>query len=575
MDLGLSGLASGFDWRSLVDQLVEVERAPQTQLRNEQLNLEQRNNAYSNVKSALASLQTRIQTLNEASLYESRAATVSDSSVASASAASGAVQGTFNFSIQTLATTARLDGGADIGTSLFSQNITASSPDPDTTPTLASANFAQAVTAGTFTINGKTVAVETTDTLKQVFGKIKDASGVDASYDSTTDRITLSSASPIILGSPADTSNFLQAARLNFNNSGSVTSSSALGAVRQSAALDSAGFSTALSDGGAGQGEFKINGVSISFSATADSLQDVMARINNSNAGVIATYDSVNDRLQLTNKATGDSGIALEDVTGNFLESTGLTNGALERGQNLTYTINNGGVLSSASNTITAASSGLEGLSVTALKQGSVAVQVTTDAEKIESAIAGFVTEYNRSQSMLDSYTASSTDADGVVTAGILANDSEASMLARDLRGLVNGQISGLATSVVRFDQLGYSSNSTDDTVALSDSEALREAITTNLTAVKEFFANETHGWAKTFDAFLEKTAGDEGTLAKHQTTLTLQTKSMDTQIADLERIVQSNRERMIDSFVQMEKAQAQLTQQMQFLQQRLGISSS
>jgi len=36
MELGLSGLASGFEWKSVVDQLVEVERAPQRRARREQ-----------------------------------------------------------------------------------------------------------------------------------------------------------------------------------------------------------------------------------------------------------------------------------------------------------------------------------------------------------------------------------------------------------------------------------------------------------------------------------------------------------------------------------------------------------
>ena len=42
MAISLSGLASGFDWQSMVDQLVEVERASQNQLRSEQLELRER-----------------------------------------------------------------------------------------------------------------------------------------------------------------------------------------------------------------------------------------------------------------------------------------------------------------------------------------------------------------------------------------------------------------------------------------------------------------------------------------------------------------------------------------------------
>jgi flagellar hook-associated protein 2 len=125
---------------------------------------------------------------------------------------------------------------------------------------------------------------------------------------------------------------------------------------------------SSVSDGGSGAGEFKINGVSIAFNASADSVSGVLARINNSSAGVIASYDSVNDRFTLTNKTTGDMGIAFEDVTGNFLAATKLSSGSLQRGNNLLYTLDDGAELVSQSNTITEASSGLAGLSVTARK---------------------------------------------------------------------------------------------------------------------------------------------------------------------------------------------------------------
>jgi two-component system NtrC family response regulator len=42
---------------------------------------------------------------------------------------------------------------------------------------------------------------------------------------------------------------------------------------------------------------------------------------------------------------------------------------------------------------------------------------------------------------------------------------------------------------------------------------------------------------------------------------------------ADLEKLVQDHRTRMIESFIAMEKAQAQTNQQLQFLQKNLGLS--
>ena len=78
-----------------------------------------------------------------------------------------------------------------------------------------------------------------------------------------------------------------------------------------------------------------INGVNISFDASTNSINDILTAINNSAAGVTATYDSVNNRFVLTDNTTGDVGISVQDVQGNFLKATGLSTGTLQRGNNL------------------------------------------------------------------------------------------------------------------------------------------------------------------------------------------------------------------------------------------------
>src|SRR5262249_16952446 len=151
-----------------------------------------------------------------------------------------------------------------------------------------------------------------------VFDKISQATGgtVTATYNSATDKIELSSQQPIVLGSSNDTSNFLQAAKLHNNGTGAISSASAVGGVQLYGPAAGANLAAPLSDGGNGAGEFKINGVSISFNAATDSLQNILDRINDSAAGVTATYDTSSDRFVLLNKSTGDVGITLQDVTG-------------------------------------------------------------------------------------------------------------------------------------------------------------------------------------------------------------------------------------------------------------------
>lgn len=567
--LAISGLASGFDWQTLVEQLIEVERAPEKQLRSSQSVIQQKNNAYGSIKTQLGVLSNRVDLLKDASLFDSRLATVSDSTIASATAATGSLLGSYTFNISQLATSAVQQGSSNIASAL-------NDTDDVSALVLSDAGFASSVTAGTFIVNGKIITIATSDTLQSVFDQISDATGgeVTASYSSADDKISLTSSNPIILGSATDTSNFLRAAKLFNNGTGAVQSASSLGAVKIGSTLSSANLNTAISDGGSGSGVFKINGVEIAFNASTDTVSAVLKRINDSTAGVTANYDSVNDRFVLTNKTSGDIGVALEDVTGNFLTATGLTSGTLQRGSNLLYTVNGGGQLVSQSNTITSDSSGITRLSVTASKTGAVTVGVNTDTTKIKDAINDFITEYNRTQSLIDSQTASTTDAKGVVTAGILTGETDASSIASTLRRLTTSTSTDLSGLLKNLDRLGIVSNGNDNTITLSDSSKLDDALANHLSAVQDLFANESDGLAVGLSDFIEKTIGDDGTLTSHQASLTKQSNDIDTNIANMERIILSEQDRLTSSFVAMESAQARINQQLQYLSQFINSGS-
>ena len=283
-----------------------------------------------------------------------------------------------------------------------------------------------------------------------------------------------------------------------------------------------------------------------------------------------ASFDAINNRFTLTNKTTGDVGIAMQDVTGNFLAAMKLSSGTLQRGNNLLYAINGGPQLISQSNTITDASSSLTGLSVTALKEGaSTTVNVTSDTGKIKTAIAGFVSEYNNTQSLIDSATASTTDAKGKVTASVLANDSDTAGIAQQLRATVNADVTGLSGTLKRLEALGYASNGTDNSLKLADTTKLDNALANNLNDVKEIFSNSTGGLATKLSTYLDGAVGTDGSLVTRQANVTKAIGTIDTQISDQERYVLSRRDQLISSFVNMETAQAKINQQLQFLQRR------
>jgi hypothetical protein len=193
----------------------------------------------------------------------------------------------------------------------------------DSTAVIASNGFGVGISTGTITINDEIITVETTDTLATLFTKVTTAdSDLSMAYDTSADKITLasSSGSMLVLGSSNDTSNFLVAARLNNNGTSSVTSSYKLGGISQASELSSANFNSTLVGS---SGSFRVNGETVTWSSS-DSVGAILASITQSGAGVVASYDGVNDRFLLSNNTTGDIGISLEDVQGNFLQATKL-----------------------------------------------------------------------------------------------------------------------------------------------------------------------------------------------------------------------------------------------------------
>ena len=573
MELGLSGLASGFDWRTLVNQLADVERSPQKRLRAEQGTLFNRNNAFGSIKTQLSVLKNRTDNLSSNDVLQARKATVSDSTILSATASAGAASGTYAFNVTQLATASKTAGALGVGANLYSSTNVSSG-------TLASKGFNPPISAGTITVDGKQITIDpTVDTLKDVFDRIDAAttSNIKGVYDATTDTITLKrvgSSDPLVVGSATDTSNFLSVARLSNNGTSELTSPSSLGSITPANTLSLANFQTAVSDGGAGAGAFKINGVSIAFNASSDSVQNLIDRINASAAGVSMSYDRVNDQFTLTNKVTGNLGVAVEDVTGNFLAAAGLATGStFIAGNDALYTINGGSVLSSHSNTLTEETTGIEGLSIALLKTGASTLSLASDSSAIKGAIKNFIEDYNRAQSTIDSLTSSSTDSAGKVTRSTLAGDTDANEIASKLRAISYNQATGLTGTLNSLAKIGIDTTGDSDQLTLGDETALDDAIANHLSELKTLFNDPDKGIATQLNAYLEKMIGDDGAVITKQDALTKQSSEIDIQVTDLEKRVQSNRQRLIDSFVQMETAQQTINQQLKFLQQRFGTA--
>ncbi len=559
--LQLAGLASGFDWKSLVDSLMSLERVPIQRLESEQVVNIRKNNALTELGTRLKALQTANDALNDTDLFNARSASSSTTgSTWNAGVIAGATTGTHTFNVTRLATSASQRGAADIAEGIATTTDVSG-------VTLAAMPTATAVTAGTFSVNGAKVTVDTADSLQDVFDAISTATGGDvtAAYDNVTDTITLSSASEIVLGAANDTSNFLTVAKLANNGTGSVTSSNGLGTVDTDAALTDARLKSAITAvDGSGNGTFAINGVDIAYNVNDDSINDIIARINAADAGVTAAYDSAADRVTLTNDRTGDIGLGVSEAAGGLLDALGLTSGAgasLQRGVNAQFTIDGGSTITSTSNTLTSDVHGVTGLDLTVDSTGSQDITVKANTDDMKDSINTFIEKFNAVQSYIEDATKITTSSRGVSTS-TLSSNREIQDWARQLRASAFAEVSGLSGSIARLENMGIDFSSATSTLSITDAAKLDDALTNNAEDVAAFFTTADTGFFARFDSLMTNFIGDDGNggyLDDQQTALTETNKSIDQQIEDAERRLTQRRAVLEAGFIAMEQAQQQI----------------
>ncbi|MEN9469995.1 MAG: hypothetical protein RL630_1728, partial [Verrucomicrobiota bacterium] len=387
MGLALSGLASGFDWKSIVDQLIEVSRAPQNRMRTEKSQLSAKNTALNDIKGLVSSFKSSLTALDSAEGFQKKSATFASSSTTwSATADTDAPSGTYEFNFVSKATASKLTGAAGIATQLTAGT------------TLSNLPVGRTITGGTFTVDGAQITIATSDTLDDVMAAITAQTGgsVTASYNAATDQINLvkGGGGSISLGASNDTSNFLQAMRLSSGTT-PVASSTTLSSPKLSGSIDSANLSGWSGTGV--QDSILINGTEITYDSATDSLQSLMNKINTSSAGVTATYDVSAGKFLLTNKSTGNVGITVQDGmgVGGLAAAMGLTTGTLTSGADAVFTVNGGGNITSRSNTLDESAHGITGLSVTANSIGTETVTVSGDAASTKAALNTFIEKYN------------------------------------------------------------------------------------------------------------------------------------------------------------------------------------
>ena len=235
-----------------------------------------------------------------------------------------------------------------------------------------------------------------------------------------------------------------------------------------------------------------------------NALSDIITQINQSSAGVVATFNQDTNQLTLSNKTAGVQSIVLGATTdtSNFLTAVGLTTAAggtqtVGTQAKVTYndTSGNTHTVYSNSNSLTNV---IPGQTVTLLGNitaaNPVSITVAQDPKAAETSINSFVTAYNNVLQEINTATAapvisSSTFAlpgqksSTVNTGGILYNNSGVDQLRQQLISLVSGLNSKTGSQAYNsLTSIGLTLDSSFDTYSASSSSSSANSSTSSST---------------------------------------------------------------------------------------------
>jgi flagellar hook-associated protein 2 len=148
-----TGLGSGLDISSIVQELVNAEGQPQQELITEQQDqIQSQISAFGTLQASISAVQAALATLSTPQQFESNAATLGDQTLGTATADSTATPGSYTFSVSQLATGSQLQSAAvassstAVGTGTLSIGV-------------GSTNFSVDITSANDTLSGIAAAI--------------------------------------------------------------------------------------------------------------------------------------------------------------------------------------------------------------------------------------------------------------------------------------------------------------------------------------------------------------------------------------------------------------------------------
>lgn len=490
----IGGIVSGLDTSSIIEGLLSIESQRLEKLQKQQEILNLRRELFQELDDKLEELMEKVFDLKLSSTFNAKSISSSDEDSVIGSVTSLAQVTSFKVRVSNLVSYTTIEPSETFGKI------------PASTTQYSDLNSRITPIEGTFYINGVEIEVSSTDTIDDIVNKINSSvSGVTASYNDSTGKLTLSSSSQITISN--GTSNFLDV--FNLKNSPliesggvySIESTTQIGALTKNTTLTDAATAKGLSFN---SGTIKINGVEITIDGT-ETLDEVLDKINQSDANVYAWYDETADKVFIRSTVGGPRDLVLEDTDStNLFKILGLESGTKIAGQAASLEVSFDSGMSwttyySDSNSFEIA----EGINLTALSTTAtpVDIKVNLNTDAIIEKISDFVDKYNEVMDYI--YTKLNEEeiedkdwnemTDDEKKQGLLKNDDTLERIFQSLRNFIYTSVSDLEYS--NLTEIGISSgdegqsyeNISKGHIEL-DEDRLREALSQDLNAVENLF---------------------------------------------------------------------------------------
>lgn len=475
--ISFSGLGSGIDTNSIIDQLLTVERRPESLIKLEQQRLQQKQTAYNGVSAQLIGLQSTSYTLNALRAFDLVTANSSDTTVATVSAQTGAQTGAHSLTVTHLAQAQKVSSTAQ------------------------SSQTAPLGYTGQIIVNGKAINVQASDSLQTLAANINAAQpGVNASIISPSANqfyLTFASTNTGLQGqiSLSDTAGgaFLATTLGLFDGTPASVRHAVSGTVSGSDLFQDSATSIGTLEGqtapASGNAQITIGGTTktIAINLGTDTLSSIAASINTAFGSSAASVVSVTDPLSNTGKQqlqiTGATAF-VDDK--NVLANLGILQRNYGVGRQLTaaqdaqFTIDT----LPATRATNSFSDAISGVTITLLKESaSATLSVGSDTATIKTNINTFVKAYNDT---IDGI-ASLSQFDGTSgQTGPLFGDVTSQSIVSGLVTHVSDIVPGLPSNLSLLSQIGITLDQSDH-LAVDDAK-LSAALTSNLQGVAQLF---------------------------------------------------------------------------------------